>query len=147
MSENLWGITIDKPEFNNPKKIIEEQASFLSRITKDKVLAKVNEINLDVLNYSDWDHFPFKYEFKILGTFLDTYQFKVFIIAFDIPYYPLNIYIDTDIRRELGLTKNINAFQDAIRINNEQELKDYLKAILSSDKINVVVSTLVNMQK
>src|SRR4051812_17454221 len=111
---DLWPADIAKTTTKPPVSILREQAALLGEKTKNLVKA---EVRLD----EDRGDNAFGYDFFIIGPALQNYHFKLFSIGHDIDLYPLVVFLDQDITRELKLPSNV------VKADDENELLSLLK--------------------
>jgi hypothetical protein len=135
MVENLWGIEtldqISRPDV--PKRILAEQASLLQKITNGLLYAEVgvtskNKI-ISLLHdpLSEDSFYEFNYNFNICAPALGDFHYSTFSVHHDVGLYPC-IVVDGD--------------RD-IRCASEADLRAAVHAILTSDRVQRIVASLV----
>lgn len=142
--ENLWG-NIEKMDDDIlfPKEILEEQSDILPNLTEGKLYGEVVDYTNDVWEELDEvKETEFCYRLFIRSRFMENYRFGVLTIFHNIDMYPVYIKADTSIHLEL--TNKKNGFLQA---NSEKEFKKTLASILQSEKVNVVIKSLLRLSK
>ncbi len=137
--ESFWPEELSeiKP-FETPKNILDEQNSFLMKLTKGMVYTSTESADPTGFNM---DHLDFCYNYNIIGKFLDGYRFNVMTFAHRVDIYPMILDVDEDIANELG----IEAYD--IQIKDEKDFKKFLKSVFASKKINNVIRSIVSLSK
>lgn len=135
MVENLWGIDtleqISRPDV--PKRILAEQAGLLQKITNGLLYAEVDIAPRSVLisslhdPHSDNSYYEFNYSFNICAPALGDFHYRIFSTHHDIGLYPCLV---------LGGDRDI-------RCNSEADLRTAVHDILSSDRVQSIVASLV----
>ena len=140
--ESMWNIELDDKKLGNltlPNEIIETQCKFLREATQGKIIAKIFERRKT--EGSD----DFSYEFFITSPFTPNYKYSVMKINHKIPYYPLEIDMDTDIAEEI--------FDDPFGLRwiktcaDEAEFVSTLSKIINSKKVKNVIDSLYAIAK
>lgn len=158
MTDDLWPQFCDceSPEENNAIEIFKEQAKLLSGKTDNKVKATFSKLqysNLSVSsallglaatlgeyeiiddelkNKKDASEFfnTTSYKFEIYN---DNYRFRV-LVLFNRVFFPIDLEIDEGIKEELNYNTK------SVQINNNAELREHIKKILSSKKLfNIIM--------
>lgn len=140
--ESFWPSSFNPENFLTPAKILNIQADFLPKLTNDVVYAEVLNIsdnyNLELDIYEETD---FCYQFVLKSKYMNQYKFDVLNIFHDIDVFPLKVYLNVDIAKDLGLNNNKR------KIENEEEFKKLLKDVLQSKKISRVVNNILNLSE
>ncbi|MTV50050.1 hypothetical protein GJ688_13825 [Heliobacillus mobilis] len=139
---NLWPEQFTFEKITTPKETLEQQASFLPKLTGDLVHAEVEEVGKYLANAKSITD-PFKYEFLIKGKFIEDYSFRVFIITHDVLIYPIKILLDSGIYEELNGTDT----SVWIKVNDEEEFFNILERTLRSNRIRRVISSIMSLSK
>lgn len=137
--EILWPNSFDELSENSPKELLENQARFLKKLTKDLVYAEVIESSAREFD-DELEYYPFIYSFCLFGKYLTSYKYTVFTIGHDITLYPIYIHIDPDIAKETG-------YAIEFEIKTEVDFIEILGSILKSPKINKVVGVIMKLSK
>ncbi len=125
----------------SPVTILHEQASMLGDMTKNIVRGDVTSgIN---------ENSDFAFVFNIMAPALHNYRFMLFAITYNIDFYPVAIWIDTDIAREIenflsGIPKK---GETVFIIESEVGFIEILKAIFNSNKAKKIISVLLAESK
>lgn len=153
-SGNLWGDLegIDL-EIITPKEILQDQAKFLPKLTKDLLYAEIKELE-DKELYNTFDYVlddideddtnpdqGFAYKFLLKSRFMDTYRFELFRLHHGIGIYPVMIRLDNDIQNELQLP---GTFKE---IYSEEEFEEFLSEVLQSTRVKRVIAALMKLSK
>lgn len=153
--ESLWG-EFDLENMSTPKSILEEQAKHLPKLTKNFVYAVLEE---ELSNkYLDKNkRTDFNYSFHIKGKFVENYSYRAFSIHHSIEMYPLIMRVSSEVKKDitihlvnLGLVVPFISpeYEDIqIEIKNEKMFVDVIKVILKSEKIHMVISSLVALSR
>lgn len=128
--ENFWTLALDKGGGNPIKSIMEKQAKYLAIITDNKLNAVIhtrfNHNNTDIIHYN----------FNIQVPMLDNYTYCLFTVETHLTCSDFSI--DSPLtERELQVTPLDYR-------NNTELFTIQLQRILSSDKINSIINTLLN---
>lgn len=150
--EPLWPSDIgSSAKIQAPLNVLKEQASLLGKMTKNLLEAEVESLS-PINFFLDNDisektellkrRKDFVYAFNIVAPALDSYQYRLFSIVYDINLYPVNIYLDKDILHEVqsssySSNKNLVA-------GSEDEFKTALKKIFGAKKTRRVIDTLIS---
>jgi len=139
--ENLWPEDITTSvDLNTPVVILQQQASYLGEMTKNELIGMVS--NSDELS----DKGDFKYEFYINAPTLGNYSYKLFSISHDIDLYPVNIYLENEMIKEImgdRYTDNIKA----IKCSNEANLIGTLGRVFAAKRTRNIIAFLLQMTK
>lgn len=148
---NLWGDLegLDL-QFKTPKELLEDQAKFLPKLTKDLLYAEVKELEISEL-YDTFDYVlddaeedsddGFAYKFLLKSRFMDTYKFELLRLHHTIGIYPVKLYLDDEIHKELNLT---GIFKD---IESEKDFIEFLTKVLQSKRVKRVIGALMKLSK
>jgi hypothetical protein len=155
--ENLWG-EFNIENISTPKSILDEQAKYLPKMTKNSVYAVVTyEEKMNIKETEEKKLKDFNYTFYIKSKYIDTYSYRAFSIHHNIDIYPLNMKIDrslkSDISDKLAKENIVNEGllailpDDYIEIMDEEVFKKTIGIILSSQKMKYIISSLVSLSK
>lgn len=142
--ENLWGELIKK-EINTPKKILEEQSTYLEDITKGYVYAEV--VRKKGKERPEFGEFVFHYLLK--GKYLEDYSYKLLELTHTFNIYPVYITLDEFIYDEIQNTsKGFDEFECdengyCVTASDEEEFMKILKIVLSSKEVINTVSGII----
>ncbi|MDN3365490.1 hypothetical protein QU577_27495 [Priestia megaterium] len=155
-SGNLWGELegVDL-EINTPKEILQEQAKFLPRLTKDLLYAEIKELEdrelynsfdyvLDEIDEDDPNpnsNHGFAYKFLLKSRFMDTYRFELFRLHHGIGIYPVTIRLDNDIQKELQLPGTYK------EIESEEDFVEFISKVLQSLRVKRVIVALMKLSR
>ncbi len=143
--ENLWPIEIEFEGLKAPVTILREQATLLGDKTKNIVLAEVQESSQIAISEIQFD---FIFYFNIVAPALGNYRYRLFKIGYQIDLYPLSIYIDSDIIKDLA-KNNILTGDPKIKIGGpvivktEKEFVELLRAIFNTEKTKRVLAAIL----
>ena len=128
MSEgSLWGNLSDIQTIRTPKTILVEQANILTDATKGVVRAQVEASQTgSTLDYT----------LVLVAPVLNNYQYTVCRISHGVKVYPYRLFDNT--------TSGVKPPQQCA---NEDELKEKLGAILSSNTTRNIVQSLLSQSK
>lgn len=150
--ENLWGNLNDADDFKVAKSILDEQALFIAKMTKNTLYSEVLIDNTYKDEISDTDDKKFYYKLVIRSEFLNHYEFKVLTIKHDLLQYPLEIILPKEIAEDLRETPDVSdkltytsLVEYCLVANNEQEFIDYLRHILKSKNLMQIIKALYKM--
>ncbi|MFA1739102.1 hypothetical protein [Lysinibacillus fusiformis] len=148
---SLWGNFDGANDFKIPKAILEEQALYIAKMTKNKLYCEVLE-EQSIDDYYEEDYFRFKLVIK--SEFLRNYEFTVLTIKHKILQYPLNILIPEEIVSDIKKEKDVGqlwngngGFEHHLTASDDQEFIKLLRLILSSENLMRIVKTLYQMAK
>jgi len=157
---DFWPENVTDDTSTTPISIMREQADLLGHKTKNLVVAGIG--------IGETQNDKFAYYFYIIAPTLNNYHFLLFKVEHEIEIYPLTIYLDEVLGEELGIapliTKTtsqaaaISAFVQSIApqtaqssarriltISSEKELMDALRLILSSQRSQQVIKSLLSI--
>jgi len=137
---SLWPDSFKVQDIKTPYEILNAQIKELERLTDDYVSGYISETESQVKNMVTGLRASFSYSFFIHSKFVTAYQFRVFSFAYEIPFYPVFIYLDSGISDELGCDKEIN-------LGNEEQLIELLKNVFNTRKISDIISSLMTLSK
>lgn len=151
--KNLWGNLDEVEDFKIAKSILENQASYISQMTKKTLYAEVlidNSYNDEILD--DPTDKNFYYKLVIKSDYLNKYQFKVLSIKHNLFQYPLEIFLPSDIAEDLKGIEDIkdkliytSFLENSIVAKDESEFIFYLSHILKSKNLMKVIKALYKM--
>jgi hypothetical protein len=125
--KNLWG---DLPRDDGPKPpaaILKEQASILGDVTHGILYGDVGVSREDEL---------FDLELVIVAPALDSYRYSVLHVEHKLSMYPLSVVPSWEADRP-----------SRIRCRTEKEFETALETVLTSDRLQRVIATLIAQSK
>lgn len=126
-TRNLWGDLPDlKTAARSPAVILEEQGVVLARLTKNILSGEV------IKRPKPGRYDEIEATFYIVAQLLDEYRYSVCSVI----YEPASLY-------PAGLVDLVAGEREAVNCNSEEELSDSLGRLLSSDKVQRVVVSLI----
>ncbi|APB70546.1 hypothetical protein PPYC1_09375 [Paenibacillus polymyxa] len=137
--DNLWPNFKAAEDIITPKEILEKQGQFLLESTDGIVYGIVEEVPKHSTPTGMAD--AFVYKFSIKSKFLEGYSYVLLYISHDITIYPITTKLDAKIVKELqisGLMKSVNS---------EKEFLGLLSKMFSTDRVQVVVGSLMKLSK
>ena len=150
-SGNLWGDLegLDL-QITTPKEILEAQAKFLPKLTKDLLYAEIKELESSEL-YNTFEYVlddeeedsddGFAYKFLLKSRFMDTYRFELFRLHHNIGIYPVRVHLDSELKKELYIATSFKV------INNEKDFIEFLRKVLQSQRVRRVIGALMKLSK
>jgi hypothetical protein len=146
--EPLWNLDLEPSKMQAPLNVLKEQASFLGKMTKNVLEAEVKKTEplytIQSFNKtrSGIDLMAkyivgFSYEFVIKAPSLN-YSYRLFAVLYDVYLYPIEIFPDIDIMREIGSN------EEYIIANDEKKFIELLRVILSAEKTRKILSSLMS---
>lgn len=121
--KNLWPAFLLDELPITPKKILNEQADFLAKRTKNILTGKIR------VNPLESNHSEIHYDFDIIAPNLNGYRYRLFQIKHDtILFYPCTL---------------IEGFDTYHIINSEDELLSKLQEIFNSIQTQNVIKSLI----
>jgi hypothetical protein len=120
--DDYWPDDLVKDVPNVPVEILKQQASLLGGKTGNTVVA-------DVESYVDGDG-DFMIKFSIRAPALSNYSYELFRVWHNAELYPLSIWGVSD-----------------VSLNNEKELRDFIRGQLQSEKTVRIVRALVSQAR
>lgn len=127
--ENLWGELPSGNEFKPPLTILREQATLLSDIT-NKILVADVRVKRQGTSIS--------FSLRIVAPALDNYTYVVLSVTHDLFMYPVEV---------TNLTLMTQKGPPTYTCNDEDAYKSVLKAVLSSQPVHRVISSLIAQSK
>lgn len=134
-SDSLWPSDIAKvDEIRSPLAILKEQASQLGKATKNIIVAEVVPIR-------GFTHPIVGYVFNIVAPALANYRYQLFRVDYNIiDMYPVSIYIDLDIYKEMYSWKTKIEKET---LSTEEDIQRTLKAIFGTKKTKKIINSLL----
>ena len=141
-----------------PVTILREQASFLGQQTGNLVEAEVGGAQVIGLDGAQVLGGRFFYDFVIVAPALGRYRYRLFQIAHDIRLYPVEIYPDEDILREIlpistkrteaddllaALGEKSISIERTMVAQSEDEFLDALEKIFRAEKTAQIITGLM----
>lgn len=143
--ESFWGKNLDKKNINTPKKILEEQSSYLEKETGGYVFAEV----INKKNAHKRGSFDLVYVLK--AKYFEDYSYKLLSLSHDATIYPSFIVLEGFIFDEVNpILNQINGVECdekdcQVTVNTEKAFIDSLKIILSSEEVGNLVSGIMTI--
>lgn len=138
--KNLWPESFKESDFEDPEAIFEQQAKLLSKLTGDLVYAEV--IQLDPLQaHVESMKNDFSYGFYIKGKFLTNYSYRVLSFSHDITFYPIELNVDSEIKKELNIEHKL------VKVESPEQVESFLQTILRSDRVSRVIGAIIKLTK
>ena len=134
--ESLWPELFNEQDIKTPKEILEIQAKFLPKLTKDLVYAEIIEANSINSLFNGYD---FVYKLNVKGKFLDNYKFTILTFGHNVTLYPVKLHLDKDISRE------VQQEQTLATLENQGEFISLLKSIFNSEKMKIVITAIMKL--
>lgn len=161
--EEYWKKEYKSSGEKNPQNIVENICKQLSKNTEKRVLAKVELFNksLKEMNKGNYfsslsrsallkkelpqdelgevgDNSKFTFEVYLTGIKTKNYKYRMFFLEYGAIYYPVQISLDRLIASDLNC-------EYEIRCKNEEELKETVKSIVSTDTVTDVIEGLLGV--
>jgi hypothetical protein len=140
--KNLWPESFEENPLPSAKVILEEQAKLLSKLTGDIVFAEVVEVPPQLARLDG----EFCFRFNIVGKFVGNYRFRVLDFAHDITLYPIQFLLDSQLGEELGIQGDLYD-KYTTKVDTPEELETFLKAVLTSKRVQNVVGSILKLSK
>ena len=167
---SVWNF--DESKVDNvsiPKDIVEEMCDELAKITKGKMVARIQEydgryrsgendgllsgnVDIDFLKSAfnvqkvmgenasaNEMGNKFVYEMYITSKNTPNYRYRVLIMYYGLFMYPVGLTLQEDIAEELGMPS------EGIEAENEKELKQLIGGVLGTDTIGKVLNNLARL--
>lgn len=140
----LWPDKFTSVTTINPKDLIERESKALEETTNGLVYASLTPSALGML-----DKHVFIYDMIIKSKYLENYSFEVFSIKYDIPFYPLTLILEENIYKELEAGDKVDEFfhEREMTAETETALLDILKRIFCSERLGLVIGSLIHITK
>ena len=135
--QDLWAEDIGTETIKMPVAVLREQASFLGSKTQNIVLAEV--VSLSEGHGKDIE---FVCRFNLKAPALGNYSYTLFFINHGIDPYPLRMFLDGTVAKELGWTDEYAHTTDERWIISEDELLEILEKILKAERTKHVIRAL-----
>lgn len=137
---NLWNLKdIDKKVANSPNLILEEQAKYFEKATKNVLYARVTNTRLKNQEKMEVEDYKLATNFSIVSSILDNYTYTLFTVYSNPESnYPVAIAVNDN---------NKDYIEFDYECNNEKEFIDALSKILSSEKTTEIVQVLYSKSK
>lgn len=161
--ENLWKVSSSK-SMKSPYAYVKQQCNYLGKVTENKLVGRIKEYygeyksfnslknssslyanpfqmiddKFDVQDELGDNDSQFVYEFYITLRNSPNYKYRIFFVAYGISIYPTFISLEKSIADELKC-------ETEFYIDNEEQFKAFLKAVLCTDRISFVISNLLSL--
>jgi len=149
--ENLWKIAIASNEIKSPKSIFEEQSKYLSQMTNNIIYLDVSEYKDNLTSMFEKIQPDYKlnstyinYQVNVKSVLLEKYGFSILTYKHDIPFYPVKISLNPDICKEIYGSDDV---AEKIAIGSEDEFVEFVGKILSTNKIEMVINSMLSLSK
>jgi len=142
--ENMWSISLDDDAIGNlmlPDEIVERQCEYLKELTNGAIIAKTSPFGKST------DDDSFFFEFYLTSTLTPSYKFTIMYFSYKIGFYPMKIYVDDEIRSEVGAEGYSVTIGYAVDVASESDFMTMLAKIINSKKVKNVISSLYSMKK
>lgn len=139
--KNLWPESFKEHDVEPPNVIFEQQAKLLPKLTGDLVYAEVDELSFSEALRDGLSKDEFRYGFYLKGKFLENYSFKVLSFSNNITFYPANLNIDSEIKKELGIKSLF------VKVESPLELESFLQKFFSSNRLLKVIGSIMKLSK
>ncbi|HEP9528333.1 TPA: hypothetical protein ACMFPZ_003242 [Pseudomonas aeruginosa] len=137
--KSLWPEIFSESKIRAPKTILDEQGSFLGKITGGIVDAETVEMTtFDKAKENTAQDFG--YHFHIIGRFIDNYRFRLLSFWHDIGMYPFTIKLDSQLAKEMGIAEKFS-------ISTQEEFIDLLESALLTRRVETVVASILSLSK
>lgn len=137
--ESLWPDFSELQKVKSPKEILEEQGGMLPKATNQLVFAVMEASDTFKNDISVGLKYDFTYDFNICGKGLPSYRFKLLTVGHNINLYPARIRLESDLRKEAGITK-----QD-ILVESQTDFINLLKDVFGSSRLKYIVTSIMSM--
>jgi hypothetical protein len=131
---NLWLQDLEDLDIPLPKALLQEQCNYLWEKTDGRVFGKV-------INDKRISESGFAYSLILTSTSTPNYKYTVLTLYHDIPVYPVNVFLDSDVVPELNNDFPSNGL--CITCSSKDEFEKLLSRVLPSKKVTDVISTLL----
>jgi hypothetical protein len=141
--ESLWPESFTLSSEETPIFVLKKQAEKLPKLTDDLLYAAVIESKNN----------PNVFSFYIKSKFLDGFYFKVLSFYLNVPFYPFDLNIDSDIFEEImpslasdmALVNPNNKLKNKVEIKSIEDFKFVIKLILGSKKMKEIVGSIMSL--
>ncbi len=138
MTDDLWPDDLGAVTLRAPVQILRQQASLLGKKTRNVVEAKVHEAQPRLtLGAKEGIAFSFEFSAPALG----SYSYRLFSIQHAIDIYPLRMFLDDDVFRELFADRVHSSV--GVLVRNEDDFVVLLRRILAADKTKAIIRALL----
>lgn len=133
---SLWPADIGHVDVKTPAAILREQASLLGDKTQNIVTAKVKK--------GESREDPFYYTFYLVASSY-SYQYKLFAISYGFKYYPVQFYVEEDIKELLSgyMSKSLKQESQGPTANSEEEFLEIVGKIFNAEKTKRIINALI----
>ena len=139
---DLWPAELVAGKVRAPVALLHEQAALLGDKTGNVVQARVVPVEQFVFVKRQYE--PFTYSFLLHAPALGSYRYRLFDITYGVALYPVRVFPDNDIVKELAAQHNVVVDKDAFfRAEDESKLMEYLSTIFHSEKTMQVIRALL----
>jgi hypothetical protein len=138
---DLWPDEIKVEKLMPPVTILRQQASLLGKKTKNIVQGEVEDVRSNAN--------LFIYAFYIIVPALNNYRYRLFNISYELSLYPLQMYVENDIRKEIpsDFIKRKDDTVDPLEFvyaDSEKDFLEILRIVFNSTKVMRVISVLLS---
>ncbi len=138
---DLWPADVATAAAKSPYTILREQAALLGAKTNNIVKAAVRDASANTELAK-----PFNYNFLITSPALGNYTYRLFMVSYDIGFYPVEFIVDDDIARELGVVPPEFSYgpPQELVASREDEFIRILSRVLGSEKTRRVIGAILS---
>ena len=127
--KDLWPSDLKSTELAPPVLIIQDQGAILAERTKGRLRGRVEQAQAEANQFA----FEFQIEAPTIG-----YTYVLFRITYGIDFYPIQIYPDEAIKKEIS-----HGGMRYVQADTEDEFVEILSKILSATKTRRLISALL----
>lgn len=143
--ESFWGNNLQKKNINTPKRILEEQSTYLETETEGCVFAEV----INKTNGLKRGSFELAYVLK--AKYFEDYSYKLFSLSHSASIYPSFIILESSIFDEVesvlsqidGVECEEHTYE--VIVDTEKAFINTMKVILSSEEVGNIVSGIMTI--
>lgn len=143
--KNLWPEKFYEPHDFAPKQLLEEQASLLHKITEGIVSAEVEVVAPNIASKVFENPGPFCFGFTIVGPFIDNYKYRVLRLTHGVPMYPVTVWVDSEIGKELTILEN--RFGMLETVSTPEAFERMVTSVLKSNRLKEVIGTIIALSR
>ncbi|CAG0932838.1 hypothetical protein TFLX_02788 [Thermoflexales bacterium] len=144
---DLWPAGIESNRVTSPVTILREQAALLGQKTKNLVKAEV------LIRKTEPGYFS--YDFRIVGSSLGDYRYKLFTMFHSISLYPVYLTIDLDLTDEvlaavankqtgIGQTYDEDGESNGVSASTEEDFLHVLQLVFGAKKTISIITAILS---
>ena len=138
MRPNLWFDQVPENGIKTPARVMQEEASIISKRTNNKVRANVGVVDTYIPKHKGL----FMYDFSLETPARPQYSYSHFFITYDLDFYPVEFYMpDEEMHEDLELYLGKRG-PGSIPAESEEEFIEILDYLLKSEELQDVVSSM-----